>query len=56
VYTTLALLLLRRENQAQGWRDLLVPLTLGLTLALLQVGFIDVARFFSTGTWSGFTI
>lgn len=56
VYTTMVLLILRRENQADGWRDLLLPITLGLTLAVLQIGAIDLARYLATGTWAGFTL
>jgi uncharacterized membrane protein len=54
VHTMLVLLLTRRENLAQGWSDLIFPGLMGLTLAVLQVGFIDLARFFATGTWDGF--
>lgn len=54
VHTMLILLLTRRENQAESWSDLLLPALLGMTLAVLQVSFIDLARFLATGTWEGF--
>lgn len=47
---------LRREGQAQAWRDLIVPLTAGFTLAMLQLSAITIVRFALTGTWSGFVI
>jgi uncharacterized membrane protein len=56
VYTTMVLLVIRRENQADGWLDLALPLLLGVTLALVQVGAIDVVRYLATGTWAGFSL
>jgi len=56
VHTTLALLVFRRENQADRWADLVQPAVAGLTLALLQIGAIDLARYLTTGTWSGFVL
>ena len=56
VYTVMALLVLGRENRAASWLDLALPVVLGLTLALLQIGGIDLVRFALTGTWSGFTL
>lgn len=54
VHTMLVLLFTRHENQADGMGDLLLSGTAGLTLALIQVGAIDLARYLSTGTWEGF--
>jgi uncharacterized membrane protein len=56
VYSVVALIVLRRENRVDSWRDLALPLTLGLGLALLQVGVLDLARFALTGTWAGFSL
>jgi uncharacterized membrane protein len=56
VYTTMTLLVLRRENQADRWADLALPLLLGLTLAVAQVGVIDFVRYLATGTWAGFSL
>lgn len=47
---------LRRERQAQTWRDLIVPLLAGFTLTMLQLSAITFVRFSLTGTWSGFVI
>ncbi len=56
VYTVMALLVLGRENRAASWLDLAFPAVVGLTLAILQIGGIDLVRFALTGTWSGFTL
>jgi len=56
VYSMIGLILRRRENQARSWRDLVAPLAFGLTLAILQIGLFDLARYWITGTWSGFTL
>ena len=56
VYTVVALIVLRRENRIESWRGLVLPLGLGLGLALLQIGLLDLARFALTGTWSGFSL
>lgn len=56
VYTTLILLVLRRENQARSWRDLFFPALLGAALAIVQILLIDFGRHTLTGTWGGFEI
>lgn len=52
IYATLVLNFWR-SNQAQGWGDLWLVLTMGFILALLQIGLLDLGRFQLTGTWSG---
>jgi uncharacterized membrane protein len=47
---------LRRERQAQTWRDAIAPFAAGFTLAMLQLSAIAAVRFALTGTWSGFVI
>ena len=54
VYSTVVMTVLRRENQATQWRQLLVPLFLGWAIAVIQIGIIDLIRFWLTGTWDGF--
>ena len=49
----LILMLTRRENVADTWRDSIIPLLAGLTLSLIQVGVIDVIRYALTGTLEG---
>jgi hypothetical protein len=56
VYTVVALLVLRRENRIQSWSGLALPVGLGLGLALLQIGLLDLARLAITGTWGGFSL
>lgn len=54
VYSTVVLTVLRKEGQANAWRDLTLPLLIGLTLAVGQIAIIDLGRFWLTGTWEGF--
>lgn len=56
VYSMLALIVLRRENRADSWYALVIPVALGLTLAMLQISAIDLGRYLATGTWSGFNL
>ena len=56
VYAVVALLVLRRENRIDSWSGLVVPVGLGLGLAVLQIGLLDLARFTLTGTWAGFSL
>jgi uncharacterized membrane protein len=44
VNTMIVILVLRRENRAKGWRQVILPLGLGLTLALGEVGGIAMVR------------
>ena len=43
-YTTLALIILKRENTANSWRDLLLPLLVGMFTAFLQISFLAFFR------------
>jgi uncharacterized membrane protein len=54
VYTMVILILLRRENYAASWCDLTYPLVGGFTLAIAQIGLIDLGRYLLMGTWEGF--
>jgi uncharacterized membrane protein len=56
VYATMALLVLRRENEAEGWGDLVMPVAIGFAMAFAQLGLFALLRFLATGTWSGFTL
>lgn len=55
VYTTVVLAFIRKENMTASWRDLLLPLLGGLTLAFVQIGLFDLGRYLLTGTWDGFS-
>jgi hypothetical protein len=56
VYTVMAVIVLRRENRASGWRDLALPGMLGFSMALAQIAVIDWIRFAATQTWNGFVL
>jgi uncharacterized membrane protein len=56
VYTVMAVIVLRRENRASGWRELALPGVLGFSLALAQIAAIDWIRFAATQTWNGFVL
>ncbi|MFO7683230.1 MAG: DUF2085 domain-containing protein [Chloroflexota bacterium] len=47
------LILFRRDGRAARWRETLVPLTMGLALAVLELGLIGLVRFNLTGTMTG---
>jgi uncharacterized membrane protein len=48
------LILLKREAQADNWRQAAGPLIVGFTLAIVQIGVISILRFSLTGTMTGF--
>ena len=56
LYTMVIISFLRQENRARSWRDILLPLFVGLTIAILQIALIDLGRFWLTSTWDGFQI
>jgi hypothetical protein len=56
VYSTVLVMLFKRDNTYQGFRALLVPLVGGYILALLQIGAISLFRYLMTGTWDGFSL
>ncbi len=51
VYTVVALMILRRENAQLRWRELVLPVLMGMTIALLQILLTSWLRFALTGTW-----
>ncbi len=53
VNSMLVLILIRRENVAETWRDTLIPLLVGFTLSLIQIGAIAGIRYVLTGTLTG---
>lgn len=50
VNMVMLLVLFRRENLAEGWRDLILPALGGLAASLLLVGSIGILRYALTGT------
>lgn len=51
VYTVVALMILRREAAQLYWREMILPILMGMTIALLQVLVTAWLRFALTGTW-----
>ncbi|MEA3339482.1 MAG: DUF2085 domain-containing protein [Chloroflexota bacterium] len=53
VTSMLVVMLVRRENVVETWREAVIPLLAGLTVAFIQIGVIDWVRYVLTGTLSG---
>ncbi len=53
VHTVLALMLLKRSNKQVNWRQMRVPVLLGLNTAMAQILVTSLLRFGLTGTWQG---
>jgi uncharacterized membrane protein len=54
VNSALILMVTGWENRYHSYREATVPLLLGLTLAIVQVGLIAIIRYAATGTLDGF--
>ena len=54
--TVLFLSFTRLHRSVMQWRDLAIPLLAGLTLAMIEIGAIDILRFALTNTWAGFKL
>jgi hypothetical protein len=52
--TVILLIITRRESRLTHWRQAALPLLVGFTLALLQIGAVDAARYAIFGSWDGF--
>jgi len=55
-YGLLGIVVFRRENTYQRWRNTWIPLAGGFITALVQIGLINLIRFQLTGTWAGFSL
>ena len=53
INATALLILTRRDSQAIDLRQAILPLSIGLALALIQIGLISFARYSFTGTMTG---
>lgn len=51
--TVVALIVLRRDGQAEQWSETAVPLLIGLILSLLELSAISLVRWHFTGTMTG---
>jgi hypothetical protein len=49
VYSTLLVTVIRRDNQANVWRDLTLPLSLGFIMAVLQIALVSAGRSYLLG-------
>ncbi|HZD58139.1 MAG TPA: DUF2085 domain-containing protein [Anaerolineales bacterium] len=56
VYSMVWVMIFRVENRFSYFYQLLLPLTGGFALSLIQIGLFDLGRFLLTGTWDGFHI
>jgi hypothetical protein len=54
INTMVLLLVTRRDSRLTRWREAAVPLSLGLTLALIEIALVSFFRFNLTGTMTGF--
>ncbi len=54
--TVLFLSITRFDRNAVAWRHLMIPLMAGLTIAIIEIGAIDIVRLALTGTWNGFPL
>jgi membrane-associated HD superfamily phosphohydrolase len=56
VYSMVLIMLFKAENKYNQLNQLAFAVLGGLTIALIQVGLLDIIRYFFTGTWDGFHI
>ena len=54
VYSLIWLMVFKKENFAEKWSEMLIPLSAGLLTAIIQIAAVDAIRYWFTGTWSGF--
>ncbi|MEJ2709084.1 MAG: DUF2085 domain-containing protein [Anaerolineales bacterium] len=54
IYTMLWLMILRIENRFQSLLQMVLPLSGGFGLALVQIAALDFVRYLFTGSWEGF--
>ena len=52
LHTVLALMLTRRSNLQLTWRQMMLPLLIGLNVAFIQILVTSLLRFLLTGTWA----
>jgi uncharacterized membrane protein len=50
VNSVIVVIVLRRENSIENWRQFVMPVAIGLVLSLIQIGAIDLIRYGLTGT------
>lgn len=53
VNSVIGAIVLGRDSSARTWREALLPIAVGLLLSFLQIGLIDLGRYWLTGTLEG---
>ncbi len=56
VYGLVLVMLFKAENRFEQFPQIWLPLLAGLTLAMVQIGALDLGRFLLTHTWAGFSL
>jgi uncharacterized membrane protein len=56
LYIMILMIIFNRENQCDGLLDTLNWVLIGVIMAIIHIGAIDIVRYFLTGTWEGFHI
>lgn len=56
IYSMVYVMVLNKDNTYDGYNQLLIPLLVGFTIALMQIGVFDLVRYMWTGTWDGFNL
>lgn len=54
VYTMVLMMVFKAENRYNQISQFVYAIVGGLTIALVQIGLLDILRYFFTGTWDGF--
>lgn len=54
VYTMVLMMVFKAENRYNQISKFAYAIVGGLTIALVQIGLLDILRYFFTGTWDGF--
>jgi hypothetical protein len=54
VYTMLWLMVFKLESRYNRIEQLVLPLVGGFAVGMVQIGMLDLVRYFFTGTWEGF--
>lgn len=54
VYAMILMMVFKAENRINQIGQLTYAILGGLTIALIQIGLLDIVRYFFTGTWDGF--
>jgi hypothetical protein len=54
LYSMVFIMVTRQENKFIHLKDLALSLWVGFGIGMLQIGLLDLLRFWITGTWDGF--